>query len=298
MPILEEIKDSFKQGGALTRLIYINIGVFVVVRIISAILTLVNGSATGAFIVTLFSVPAHPATLLIRPWSIITYMFLHYEFLHILFNMLYLYWFGKIFLQYFNPRQLLGVYFMGGISGALFYIISYNVFPALYNLAPNTIMMGASASVMAIIFTVARYAPNFKVYVFFIGPVKLIYIALALFILDLISIPTMSNTGGHLAHIGGALFGVFYSAQISKGKDISLGFNRFMDKLASLFSRKAKMKVKYNYENKRPVTDMEYNARKRKQQNNIDEILDKIKKSGYDSLTKQEKEDLFNASNN
>ncbi len=297
MPIIDEIKDSFKQGGALTRLIYINIGVFVIIRIISAIFALIYGSGSGSFVVSLLSVPAHPQALLFRPWTIITYMFLHYEFLHILFNMLYLFWFGKIFLQYFNPRQLLGVYFMGGIAGALFYIVSYNIFPALYNLAPNTIMMGASASVMAIIFTVARYAPNFKVYVFFIGPVKLIYIAIALFILDLISIPTMSNTGGHLAHIGGALFGIIYSSQISKGKDLSLGFNRLMDKFVSLFSRKPKMKVKYN-QNTRPINDMEYNANKRNHQKHIDKILDKIKSSGYDSLTKQEKEDLFNASNN
>ncbi len=288
MPIFDEIKDSFKQGGALTRLIYINIGVFLVINIISSIFSLIYGSDTGNILITLLSVPAHPQALLFRPWTIITYMFLHYKFLHILFNMLYLFWFGKIFLQYFNPRQLLGVYFMGGIAGALFYIVSYNTFPALYNLAPNTIMMGASASVMAIIFTVARYAPNFKVYVFFIGPVKLIYIALALFALDLISIPTMSNTGGHLAHIGGALFGVLYSGQVSKGKDITLGFNRIMDKLVSFFSRKPKMKVKYN-QNRRPMNDMEYNSNKRNQQKHIDQILEKIKSCGYDSLTKQDK---------
>lgn len=295
MPILDEIKYSFKQGGALTRLIYVNLGVFVVIRLLLALFSLTYPSY---FVLDRWlSVPADPEALLFQPWSIITYMFLHVEFLHILFNMLYLYWFGKIFLQFFNPRQLLGVYFMGGISGALLYIVSYNTLPALYQLAPNSVMMGASASVMAIIFAVAKYAPNFKVHLMFLGPVKLMHIALVLFVIDLISIPTMSNTGGHLAHIGGALFGVFYTSRIVKGKDLTMKFNRMMDRIVSLFSSKSKMKVTYSA-TKKPMSDMEYNAQKKKRQGNVDRILDKIKKSGYDSLSKQEKEDLFNASSN
>lgn len=295
MPILDEIKYSFKQGGALTRLIYINLGVFVVIRLLLALFSLTYPSY---FVIDRWlSVPADPKALLFQPWSIITYMFLHVEFLHILFNMLYLYWFGKIFLQYFNPRQLLGVYFMGGISGALLYIVSYNTLPVLYQLAPNSVMMGASASVMAIIFAVSKYAPSYKVHLMFLGPVKLMHIALVLFVIDLISIPNMSNTGGHLAHIGGALFGVFYTSRIVKGKDLTMRFNRMMDKIVSFFSSKSKMKVTYS-KTKRPMSDMEYNAQKKKRQGNIDRILDKIKKSGYDSLSKQEKEDLFNASSN
>jgi hypothetical protein len=211
--------------------------------------------------------------------------------------MLYLYWFGKIFLQYFNPRQLLGVYFMGGLAGALLYIVSYNFFPALYQFVPSAIMLGASASVMAILFAVARYAPNFRVHLIFLGPVKLIHIALVLFAIDLISIPSMQNTGGHLAHIGGALFGLFYTSQYRKGKDLTLRFNRLMDSFVSLFSSRSKMKVTHS-RTRRPMSDMEYNASKRRRQKDIDRILDKIKASGYDSLTKQEKEDLFNASNN
>jgi len=295
MPIIDEIKDSFKQGGALTRLIYINIGVFVVIRIIYALFSL-SGYANSFPLVNWLSVPATPEDLLFKPWSLITYMFLHFDFFHILFNLLYLFWFGKIFLQYFNPRQLLGVYFLGGISGALFYILFYNTFPELYKLAPNSIMMGASASVMAIIFAAARYAPNFRVHLVFLGPVKLLNIALAMLIIDLVSISNMSNTGGHLAHIGGALFGVYYSARLVKGKDLTLGFNRMMDKIVSMFSSRPKMKVKYKKQ--RPVNDMDYNAQKRAHQKHIDHILEKIKASGYDSLSKQEKEDLFNASNN
>lgn len=296
MPIADELKQSFKMGGVVTRLIYINIGVFLVIRILYAVYTLTFNDPYFPLTHWL-SVPASPENLIFQPWSLITYMFLHFEFMHILFNMLTLFWFGRIFLQYFNPRQLLGVYFMGGISGALLYILSYNLFPALQNFAPSAIMMGASASVMAIIFASAKYSPNFKVHLLLIGPVKLIYIAISYLIIDIYIIGTTHNTGGHLAHIGGALFGLFFASRVIKGKDITMKFNRFMDNLVSIFSRKPKMKVTHTT-NKRPMSDMEYNAQKRKKQSNIDHILEKIKASGYDSLTKQEKEDLFNASNN
>ncbi|WP_075603272.1 rhomboid family intramembrane serine protease [Saccharicrinis aurantiacus] len=295
MSIVDEIKESFKQGGALTRLIYINLGVFVVIRVIYAILALMGGGDLGDLIISWLSVPAHPSALLFRPWTIITYMFLHYDFLHILFNMLYLYWFGRLFLNYFNPRQLLGVYFMGGIAGAALYILSYNIFPGLNSVAPSAVMMGASASVMAILFATARYAPNVKVHLMFLGPVKLMHIALVLFILDLISISSMSNTGGHLAHIGGALFGVFYASRLQKGKDTTLRFNRWMDKVVTLFSRKNHMKVTHSSK-KRPMSDMEYNSRKNNNQHNVDRILDKIKSKGYDSLSDEEKRTLFDAS--
>lgn len=150
---------------------------------------------------------------------------------------------------------------------------------------------------MAILFAVAKFAPNYRIHLMFIGPVKLIYLALGYFLVDLLSIPTMENTGGHLAHIGGALFGVLYTSQVVKGKDLTMGFNRLMDRIASLFTRQSKMKVTYS-RTKRAESDMEFNAKKRQRQGDVDRILDKIKASGYDSLTKQEKKDLFNASNN
>ncbi len=295
MSIADEIKESFQQGGALTRLIYVNIGVFVVVRIVAAVFALGGAQEWGGFLVNWLSVPAHPMALLFRPWTIITYMFLHYEFLHLLFNMLYLFWFGRMFLNYFNPRQLLGVYFMGGIAGALLYILSYNLLPGLQQFTSGAIMMGASASVMAILFATAKYAPNVKVNLMFIGPVKLMHMALVMFVIDLVSISSMSNTGGHLAHIGGALFGVLYATRLQKGKDTTMGFNRFMDKLFSIFGGRKKMKVTYG--TKRPMTDMEYNERKVNQQHNVDRILEKIKRKGYDSLTAEEKRTLFDASN-
>ena len=297
MAIIDEIKDSFRNGGVVTKLIYVNIGVFLVTLIIDIVFSMIQQQAVGEWIKSLFAMPAYPESLIFQPWSIFTYMFMHAGFMHILFNMLMLFWYGQIFLRYFNPRQLLGVYFLGGLAGALLYFVSYNLFPALNNFAYSPTMVGASASVMAIIFAAASYSPNLKVHLILIGPVKIMYIAIGLLIMDLISLQSLSNTGGHLAHIGGALLGMYFSAQATKGKDITMRFNRFMDRLASLFSRKPKMKVTHS-RSKRPMSDMDYNANKRKKQSEIDRILDKIKTSGYDSLTKQEKDDLFNASEN
>ncbi|MGQ1785827.1 MULTISPECIES: rhomboid family intramembrane serine protease [unclassified Saccharicrinis] len=297
MAIADEIRESFRRGGVVTRLIYVNIGVFLAFLILDVFFSLAQQGHLVDMIKSWFSVPADPGALLFKPWSIFTYMFLHFDFMHILFNMLYLFWFGRIFLQYFNSRQLLGVYFMGGLAGALLYILSYNIFPALNSFTESPIMMGASASVMAIIFGAASYAPNYKVHLILIGPVKLMYLAIGLLVLDLIAIPSFSNTGGHLAHIGGALLGMYFASRAVKNKDITRRFNHFMDNLASMFSRKPKMTVTHS-RSKRPVSDLDYNANKKKKQGDIDRILDKIKTSGYDSLTKQEKDDLFNASNN
>ena len=294
MGILDEIKQSYRQGGALTKLIYINVGVFIAIRLLQVFFSFSTGSASVNEypLLNWVSVPADPMALLFKPWTIFTYMFVHYDFLHILVNMLYLYWFGRIFLEFLNPRQLLGVYVLGGLTGVVFYLVSYNFIPVLHQQASYAILMGASGSVMAILFAVTKYAPNHKIYLLFFGAVPLKYMALAALVIDLISITALSNTGGHLTHIGGAAFGYFYGASIAKGSDVTLGFNRLMDGLAGLFSRKSKLKVTH----KRPVNDMEYNTRKISKQKEVDRVLDKIKASGYDSLNKEEKQVLFDAS--
>ncbi|MBS2210497.1 rhomboid family intramembrane serine protease [Carboxylicivirga mesophila] len=294
MSIVDEIKQSYRQGGVLTKLIYINIGVFIAIRLLQVFFSFSSGSGSAQYYPLLewVSVPADLSKLLFKPWTLISYMFVHYDFLHILFNMLYLYWFGRIFLEFLNPRQLLGVYFLGGLLGVVFYLISYNLIPVLHQQVPYAILMGASGSVMAILFAIARYAPNHKIYLLFFGAVQLKYVALVALILDLISIPQLSNTGGHLTHIGGAAFGYFYGGSISQGRDVTMGFNRMMDRLATLFKPKSKLKVTH----RRPMSDMEYNSRKVNKQQEVDRILDKIKKSGYDSLSKEEKQTLFDAS--
>lgn len=193
-----------------------------------------------------------------------------------------------IFLHYFDNKKLLSVYIVGGLAGAALYILSFNIFPLFDQALPMSYALGASASVIAIVIAISVYAPNHTINLLFFGPVKLKYIAMVSIVLDVLSIAS-SNAGGHIAHLGGALFGYLYISQLRKGKNITKGFDRFMDKIFSLFKPRDKFKVTY----KRPVNDYEYNKDKATKQKGIDEILDKIAKSGYDSLTKKEKEILF-----
>jgi len=233
--------------------------------------------------------------LLVRPWTIITYMFLHFDFLHILFNMLWLFWFGRIFLKYLTPKQLTTTYLLGGISGAFLFVLSYNIFPGLVHDAASAQALGASASVTAIVIAISFYAPNYTVYLPFIGPVKIKWIALVFILLDVLSVAS-SNAGGHIAHLGGAIYGYLFSLQMKRGKDMGKFFSNMIDSLVTLFKRKPHMKVSYRSDAKN-MDDMEYNQSKAEKQKEIDRILDKIAHSGYDSLTKKEKETLFNMSN-
>ncbi|MBU8892036.1 MAG: rhomboid family intramembrane serine protease [Bacteroidales bacterium] len=291
MSIADEIKKSFKSGSALIKLIYINLAVFLAVKLIGTFITLLQLN-TGFSFVTWLAVPADLNNLIYKPWTIFTYMFLHQDFLHILFNMLWLYWFGQIFLSYFDSKKLLSVYIVGGLAGAAIYILSFNIFPLFDQILPMSYALGASASVIAIVIAISVYAPNHRISLLFFGPVPLKYIAIVSIVLDVLSIAS-SNAGGHIAHLGGALFGYLYISQLRKGKNITKGFDRFMDKIFSLFKPKEKFKVTY----KRPMNDMEkdieYNKAQTARQEDIDKILDKIAKSGYDSLTKKEKEILF-----
>ena len=209
----------------------------------------------GYLFLQYLQLPASPELLLFRPWTLFTYMFTHFDFLHILFNMLWLYWFGGLFLNFFSERQLGGLYILGGLAGAVLFVLAYNIFPYYADSAPYSFLLGASASVMAIVFGVSFYAREEEVMLFLIGRIKIYYLAILTLLLDLLSI-TSGNAGGHLAHIGGALFGILFASRMRAGKDITRPLNRLLDKLANLFSRKPRMKVTY----KRPETDYEYNA--------------------------------------
>jgi membrane associated rhomboid family serine protease len=293
MNIWNEIKESFREGNTLTKLIYINVGIFVVIRLLQLLLILFGASPTSIqLLVSWLSVPSDPMTLLVRPWTFFTYMFLHFDFFHLLFNVLYLYWFGRLFIQLVDTQKLLTIYIWGGLAGAAIYLLSFNLLPAFRPESPGSILLGASASIMAILFAVARIRPEFKVYLFLLGPVKLKYLALGAFLIDLVSIPGMSNTGGHLAHIGGALVGLYYGWKLSEGRITGGYFDKAASNVESLFHKRSKMHVTH----RRPMTDMEYNAQKRKRQKDLDRILEKIKHSGYESLSKEEKKMLFNAS--
>ena len=287
--IFTNLKQNFKVGDVLTKLIYINVGVFVLIRLVSVFLMLFNINSTSFLQYLQF--PSSPELFLYRPWTVFTYMFTHFDVLHILFNMLWLYWFGKLFLTYWGERQLGGLYVWGGIAGAVLFMLSYNIFPYFQHLANDSYLMGASASVMAIVFAVAFYQKDLEVNLLIVGKVKLIYLAIFTFVIDLLAI-TSSNAGGHLAHIGGALLGIYFAVQIQKGKDLTRSMNRLIDWFVNLGKRKPKMKVSY----KRTETDYEYNARKHQEIVDLDSILDKLKRSGYESLSSDEKKRLFDAS--
>ena len=284
--IIDEIKDSFRPGDMLTRLIYINIGVYIAVNLIMVIGFFMN---TNLSIVPYLTVPAAPSRLILQFWGLITYMFLHESFFHILLNMIWLYFGGKIFLEYLNPKKLLSVYLLGGISGALLYILTYNVFPVFANELPYSQALGASASVLAILIAIATFVPDYSVRLMLIGTVKLKHIAIFSVVLDLLSIP-QGNAGGHIAHLGGAFFGFIYARQLQKGSNLTVGFEGFLDKFFTLFKPKSKLRTAYKAKTK---NDQEFHEQKAKQKADLDKILDKISASGYDSLTKAEKDFLF-----
>lgn len=289
MDIWREIKDSFKYGHVVTRLIYINLAVFLVYNLLDVFLYLLANGARADFLVPYIAVPAHIENLMAHPWTVFTYMFFHKDFLHILFNLVWFYWFGKIFLEYLTSRQLLGVYMLGGLTGALLYILSFNLFPAFHDILPGSVALGASASVLAVVIAIAVYVPDYTIFLLFLGPVKLKYIALFSIAIDIISIPA-GNAGGHIAHLGGAFFGYVFIILLRKRIDLTRIFNT--GQWQNPFRRKPKFKVHGTV----PRDDYQYHAQKNASQAEIDHILDKIARAGYDSLSADEKETLFKMS--
>jgi hypothetical protein len=214
--------------------------------------------------------------------------------------MLWLFWFGKIFLEFLKPGQLVWVYILGGISGGLLYVISFNIFPVFEEVIPISYALGASASVMAIVASISFYVPDYSINLLLIGRIRIGYLALFLFVLDFFMIPT-GNAGGHLAHIGGALFGVLYivfirstSGSYYRRTQKSSVFSSLHNFIKSLFIRK---KTEKTFQS-RPISDDEYNLNRKNNQKKTDEILEKISKGGYESLTREEKDFLFRSSRN
>ncbi len=288
--MIDDIKHSFRNGGVLTQLIYINLGVFLCIKVFGVFAFLLGANPWD--IIRWLALPAETAQLLQKPWTLISYMFLHEGFLHILFNLLWLYFGGQIFLQYLNSKQLLSTYILGGLSGAALYVLVFNISPTFQAVLPQSIALGASASVLAIIAAIATYVPNYSVHLTFIGRVKLKHIAIFSILLDVVSIPK-GNAGGHIAHIGGAIFGFIYIKQLQAGKDWARSFSKLIDYLTNTFTqRKKTLKTVH----KRTQTDDQWQEKKAKSQDKINQILDKIAQSGYESLNESEKETLFKES--
>lgn len=274
----QDIKDKLSNLNVLEKIIGVNVIVFIVGLILKPSLVW-------------FELPSYFSDAIVKPWSIITYAFLHYDFLHMLFNMLWLYFIGRMFLNLFSPKMALNIYFLGAISGGLLFVTCYSLFPNIFG--GRSYLVGASAAVRALLIFICAYMPNQELR-FFTFNLKLWYVGAAIVVLDVFGLFGM-NTGGNLAHLGGALLGYFYAKQLLKGKDIGKGFERFMDLIANIKPSK-KTPLKTVHKNKSKVggyTKSDFNQFNN--QKKVDVILDKISKSGYESLTAEEKEFLFKA---
>lgn len=272
------------SGSKLGLLIGINVLVFLLINIPAEFEKLFGGASRIEFYSNEYlAMPASLPKLLSRFWTPLTYMFMHAGVFHILFNMLWLYWLGRIFEEYLGNKRTITVYLLGGIGGALLFVLSYNLFPLFSQTnAINSTIVGASASVMAIVVATATLLPDYEIFLMFLGPVKLKWLVLFYVVIDFLGIAG-PNAGGEIAHLGGVFFGYIYIKQLRRGNDWSSSINK-------LFAPKAKIKIVHggNAAGK-PLLPRE---------DEIDRILDKISQSGYDSLSKQEKETLFRASNN
>lgn len=293
MSIKEDLIETYRYGDITTKLVLINSAVFVTLSLLDAMCILFNihvppyGSLSY-----FFECPNQPAELLTRPWTVITYMFLHGHFLHFIFNMLALYWFGKVFMKFCSERDLVNLYILGGLAGAATFILGGQI---LESMQGQMSMCGASASITALIVAVGTLKPDHEERLALIGDVKLKWISLFVIVFSLISIKD-GNIGGNISHIGGALAGWLFTINLKRGKNIAGWIGIILDKITNLFKRKPQWHVVQDQTRARVVDDGEYNMRKRQEQKEIDSILDKIKKTGYDSLTNDEKRKLFDAS--
>jgi membrane associated rhomboid family serine protease len=299
--VFEEVKNAWnKPNNGLAQLIIINVAVFVVLGVLAVISSIGGVDGIFTFVYRQFTIPAPFDEFIFRPWTIITYAFAH-SFLnlwHIIMNMLVLYWFGRVFVDFFGSQKLINLYILGAIAGGVTYLLAYNLIP-FYADRMNMFsgMVGASAAVFAISVATATYFPDHKFFMLFFGPVKIKYlVGIYIFISFLGSVG--SNAGGNLAHLGGALMGFIYARQMMKGTEMGTWVFKTMEFIKSFFVQKPKIKVTHR-QPKSTSSQRSSTATQPKSdfnQDEIDKILDKISERGYDSLTKEEKEKLFNAS--
>jgi membrane associated rhomboid family serine protease len=297
------LKNAFEhKDNGLYKIMAINIILFLALMVLRVFLTLGGGGEVYRSIVSFFMMPAYLPALLTKPWTLVTYMFLHEGFFHILFNMLFLYWFGLLVNEYLGSKKLVNLYILGGLSGALFYLIIYNLAPYFSNQLEGSLMLGASAGVFAIVVAAATLRPDTEFRLILLGPVKIKYIAI-FYVLVAFANSTGSNAGGELAHLGGAIMGYYYILKLNKGKDIGMPIQVIGAFFKSLFSKKPNVKVTY----RRPGTEHKTKPNTPSSstpqqtttstQEEIDKILDKIAEKGYDNLSKEEKRKLFDFSN-
>ncbi len=310
--IWEDVRRTFTHGNSVSRLVVANAVIFVGINLVNILLFVINGAKPHPFfadVVEWLSLNREPWLILSRPWSILTHMFLHTGFFHLLFNMLYLFWFGRIVGDFIGDRRILPLYLMGGLAGGVIFVFSANTLPNI-----GLYALGASAAVMAIVTAAGAIAPEYNIRLMFIGDVKLKYIVFVMIFLDMLSIANSNNAGGHFAHLGGALFGWLYILQLQQGRDWTSPASKLFDWLKQSWDKlsggrqPSRQGPRVIYRNPKAAAAQRNsgNPSRRSQgsarsdnlghQEQLDRILDKIKASGYDSLSSEEKEFLFNAS--
>ena len=286
MKLKDHIQYRIQQLDIVEKIIIINIICFVFPLFFKTILFLFSLSEN--FFVGLFELSSSFQDLVFKPWTILTYGFLHSGFFHLFWNMYLLYFSSRLLLNLFNSKIFLKLYFLGIIIGGLTFILSYNFFPVFQD--ANPYMVGASAGVMSVFIFMSTYSPNLEIKLILFN-IKLRYLGIAFVLLDVIQIP-YGNSGGHIAHLGGAFFGFFYAQRLQKGLDIGLPLDNLVEKISQLFIRKSKMKTVYKSKDTSDIQNKK-STMVRDHQRRIDEILDKISVSGYESLSNEEKDFLF-----
>ena len=291
MTVLDDLKLQYKIGGIAIRLIFWNILFFVVPEVVFALLKLFSVHINYVEYVSLSS---NSINLFWKPWSVLSYAFFHSGIIHLLMNMLMLFYAGRLFTTFFTQKQFLGIYILGAIFSGIVYILGYTFLPALMNV--NTDMVGASGAIMTVLIATVTYQPFMEVRLFGVWKLPLWQIAFLILFIDMIQLP-MNNTGGHIAHLGGALFGFIYIKFLVNGTDLSNIVSTVIDFFVNLFQPSKKTPFKKVHVNpKKPYAKSTSKiVVKDKSQQQIDEILDKISQSGYDALTAEEKEFLFKA---
>lgn len=305
--MFDQLKYQFKNGNTLIKLLLINAAVFVAINLIGIIAFLggfdwytAGGGVKQLFLVEYLSANSDMLLNLKRPWTFITYMFTHEDLWHILVNMLIFYYIGSIFMDLLGEQRVLPLYIFGGLAGLFLYLIAFNLLPVFQG--GRSPIIGASASVMAVMLATATYVPNYPIRLMLIGQIPLKYIAGFYVLVDLLALRGSANMGGHIAHLGGAIFGFIYAKQLTQGKDIGKYFYLIVNSIKGLFVKQPKVRVVHR-DKKRKSRKAASNPSTKKTTSNtadkqarIDAILDKISKSGYENLTPEEKDFLFNAS--
>ena len=302
--IIKDLVQRFRDENIVGKYIYANVAVYLVFALLGVVVTLFNAVGVAEGLVSIFRLPSDITRMLMQPWSIVTYMFLHAGFMHLLWNMLALYLFGRIFITFYSTRHFIGAYILGGIMGGLFFVIAYNIFPFFESQVENSYLVGASAAVLAVVVASAVRSPNYTVNLVLFGAVRLSTLAIATVVISLLLVSS-DNAGGNFAHLGGALAGWLFAVMLNKGRDVTTPINAVSGFMLGLWNRlRAWIKerrpgsriVKPRQPKSEREADYEYNARKKESNDEIDRILEKLSQGGYSALTDEEKRRLYDAS--